>query len=56
MVTHICTHDDPLSETHQIIVMQEVSDAHSKTADSNTVFDLSGLFSAVGDRQEARGF
>ena len=37
MVTHICTHDDPLSETHQIIVMQEVSDAHSKTADSDTV-------------------
>ena len=35
--------------------MQEANDALGKLQ-TVTLFDLSGLFSAVGDRQDARGF
>ena len=38
-----------------IIVMQQASDALSKTADSDTVSTYQ-VSSAVGDRQEAIGF
>ena len=42
-------------ENNCFIVMQEVSDALSNLQ-TGQCFDLSGFFSAVGDRQEARGF